>query len=52
MQTQTQKHTLLLSCPCARCETQYPMTDARLSTDEAGRVTAEVPLDGTIYDLR
>lgn len=31
---------------------QYPMTDAKLSKDtQTGRVSAEVPLDGTIYDL-
>ncbi|WIA30630.1 hypothetical protein OEZ86_000708 [Tetradesmus obliquus] len=30
---------------------QYPMVDAKVFRDSSGAIAAEVPLDGTIYDL-
>lgn len=30
---------------------QYPMVDAKVFRDSSGIVAAEVPLDGTVYDL-
>eukprot|EP00882_Tetradesmus_deserticola_P019273 GHRQ01020734.1.p1 GENE.GHRQ01020734.1~~GHRQ01020734.1.p1 ORF type:complete len:110 (+),score=27.09 GHRQ01020734.1:214-543(+) len=30
---------------------QYPMVDSRVFRDSSGAVAAEVPLDGSVYDL-